>query len=352
MASKDNNDAERPLLSDATLQRRARSIQPINQKSDHSPIIEKKSDHNPQQQESNGNQNQWLDSLLGIQSLKFNLVFILLILYLGLGTLTFSLIMNQIDGKQTNPVLDALYFCVVTMTTVGYGDLVPRTFLAKLLASIYAFTGMAMVGIVLSKAADYLMEKQETVLAKAFHSRTGAHEIMKEVEAHKHEYKALFAAAIMIVLMVFGTIMLCSVEGMDVVDAIYCVCSTVTTLGYGDRSFSTWGGRLFAVVWILSSTICLAQLFLYVAEWYTDKRKRLLVEWVIARNVTSSDLEAADIDHDDVVSTSEFIVFTLKEMGRIDDGDIALAMERLKRVDVDRSGTLTKADLVTSSVAR
>ncbi|CAN0908760.1 Two-pore potassium channel 1 [Linum grandiflorum] len=349
MASNDN-DATRSLLSDAndsfsnaTFQRR-RSKQAVNHKSD-----DKNNPDEENAKHNNGSGNQWLDSLLGVQTLRFNVVFILLSLYLGLGTLSFFLVMNQIDGKKTNGVLDALYLCVVTMTTVGYGDLVPNTFLSKLLACLYVFTGMAVGGIVLSKAADHIVERQEIVLVKAFHlhdKKMGANEIMKEVETHKLQYKLLFSAVFMVVLMVLGIMVLCFVENMDVMDAFYCVCSTITTLGYGDASFSTWGGRLFAVFWILSSTICLAQLFLYLAEWYTDKRKRSLVELILTRKVTSSDLEAADVDHDNVVSPSEFVVFTLKEMGKINDEDIAMAMERLRKLDVDRSGTLTAADLV------
>ncbi|CAN1260116.1 Two-pore potassium channel 1 [Linum perenne] len=352
MASNDN-DATRSLLSDAkdsarnaTFQRR-RSKQAITHKSDDDPHEE--------DAKQNGDQlsgNEWLDSLLGVRTLKFKVVLILLSLYLALGTLSFFLVMNQIDGKKTNGVLDALYMCVVTMTTVGYGDLVPNTFLAKLFACVYVFTGMAIGGIVLSKAADYIVERQEIVLVKAFHlhdDKMGAQEIMKEVETHKLQYKLLFSAALMGVLMILGTMVLCFVESMDFIDAFYCVCSTITTLGYGDASFSTFGGRLFAVFWILSSTICLAQLFLYMAEWYTDKRKRLMVELILTRKVTSSDLEAADVDHDNVVSPSEFIVFTLKEMGKINDEDIAMAMERLRKLDVDHSGTLTAADLVSPS---
>lgn len=47
-------------------------------------------------------------------------------------------------------------------------------------------------------------------------------------------------------------------------------------------------------------------------------------------------------------SAAEFIVYKLKEMGKISQEDILLLMERFKDLDVDGSGTLTKADLVLS----
>ncbi|RVW80379.1 Two-pore potassium channel 1 [Vitis vinifera] len=243
---------------------------------------------------------------------SFKQVFILLAAYLAVGTLCFYLIRDQIKGRKTNGVLDAVYFCVVTMTTVGYGDLVPDTILAKLLACLFVFSGMTLGGLILSRAADYIVEKQEVLLVKAM---------------HRHEKV---------------------VEKLSFIDAFYCVCVTVTTLGYGDESFSTGVGRAFAVFWILSSTICLAQFFLYLAELYTEGRQRSLVKWVLTRKMTFSDLEGADLDHDQAVCAAEFILYKLKEMGKISQEDILLWMERFKDLDVDGSGTLTRANLMLS----
>ena len=72
-------------------------------------------------------------------------------------------------GKKTNGVVDAVYFCIVTMTTVGYGDIVPDSVATKLLACAFVFTGMALIALSLSKAADYLVEKQETLLVRALY---------------------------------------------------------------------------------------------------------------------------------------------------------------------------------------
>ncbi|GAV59858.1 Ion_trans_2 domain-containing protein [Cephalotus follicularis] len=292
-----------------------------------------------------------LESIYDKQKFSFKLVLILLSAYLSVGTLSFFLIRNQIEGKKTNGVLDALYFCVVTMTTVGYGDLVPGSVLSKLLACIYVFSGMALGGLILGKAADYILEKQEILLVKAMHmrERVGPEEIVKEAENHRVQYKFFMAASLLLVLMIVGTLFLTLVENLTLIDAFYCVCSTITTLGYGDESFSTIVGRIFAVFWILSSTLCLGQCFLYLAELYTERRKSSLVKWVLTRRMTCSDLEAADLDHDKSVSAAEFIIYTLKEMGNISQEDISLVMERFKKLDVDRSGTLTASDLLCQS---
>ena len=77
---------------------------------------------------------------------RFWLVGILLLAYLLAGTAAFYLAMDDMSGDRSgNRALDALYFCVVTMTTVGYGDIVPSSDVAKLLACVFAFAGVALV---------------------------------------------------------------------------------------------------------------------------------------------------------------------------------------------------------------
>lgn len=41
--------------------------------------------------------------------------------------------------------LDAYYYCVVTLTTVGYGDLTPKTQIGKFAATIYIFLGVGLI---------------------------------------------------------------------------------------------------------------------------------------------------------------------------------------------------------------
>nr|XP_028945229.1 two-pore potassium channel 1-like [Malus domestica] len=117
---------------------------------------------------------------------NFLFVAAFLTVYLGIGTLCFYLVRHQLKGEKTNGLLDAVYFCIVTMTTVGYGDLVPNSVLSKLLACAFVFSGMALVGMILSKAADYLVEKQELLLVKALHmsKKVGHFEILKDIETN------------------------------------------------------------------------------------------------------------------------------------------------------------------------
>ncbi|KAK1307529.1 Two pore potassium channel a [Acorus calamus] len=162
--------------------------------------------------------------ILGAIHPSFRQVILLLAIYLGTGITCFFFVRHQLSGKKTNVIIDALYFCVVTMTTVGYGDIVPNSALTKLLACASVFFGMALVALFLSKAADYLVEKQEVLLIRGLHLRTkvGTSEILKELETNRVRYKFIISAMFLLVLIAVGTAVLWRVEKLEFIDAFYC----------------------------------------------------------------------------------------------------------------------------------
>lgn len=54
--------------------------------------------------------------------------------------------------------LDSLYFCVVTLATVGYGDLHPTTEWGKLFAIPYIIVGVAMLGVFIQIAGKTALQ--------------------------------------------------------------------------------------------------------------------------------------------------------------------------------------------------
>ncbi|KAL8239167.1 hypothetical protein R6Q59_015734 [Mikania micrantha] len=281
---------------------------------------------------------------------NYRKVMVTLFVYLAAGTLCFDLTRNQISGTKTRQILDALYFTVVTMTSVGYGDLVPATTLTILLACLFVVTGMLIVGLVLTKAAEILVEKQQLLLERALHlnETIGEAEILKKIKTKRARNKCIVLVVLLFVFVAAGTSLLLWVEDLDFVNAFYCVIGTLTGLGYIHKCFSTVTGRVFAVVWILAGTVYVAQLLFAFALLHTERKQRSLVKWVLKRKTTVSDLEAADFDGDGIVVAAEFVVYKLKEMGKINQDDITPIMAEFETLDFDKTGTLSHADLLFS----
>lgn len=228
-------------------------------------------------------------------------------IYIGAGSMCFFILRKQLKGKSTNSLVDAIYFCISTLTTVGYGDLVPDSILTKLLASVFAFAGMGLVGLVLNTTGEYFLEKQETMIVKALHmhKKLGPDEFEKEFDTNIDKRLALTKFLVLIitlsVLIVLGTFHLAVVDEFDFIDALYWVSVTITTLGYEDESFKHTKGRIFAVFWMLTSTVSLGQCFLQVIELKFQSRQRAFVKRLLAQRMTNLDLEAADPNDDGVV---------------------------------------------------
>jgi hypothetical protein len=61
--------------------------------------------------------------------------------------------------------IDALYFCVITLTTIGYGDIAPKTDVGKLFTILYVLVGVGIIAAfahtLLERAADRRAGKQK-----------------------------------------------------------------------------------------------------------------------------------------------------------------------------------------------
>ncbi|CAM6087667.1 unnamed protein product [Calypogeia fissa] len=270
-------------------------------------------------------------------------------IYFAVGILCFYF-ESDFFGVNTETFIDSLYFCVVTLSTVGYGDLVPSSTAGKLFTSLYVFVGFGLVGALVSGAANYIVELQEQMLVRALNRKEDEdYELAEETDVQNAKWKVFVSGILVLGLFISGVVFNIVIEGMTFVDSFYCVCVTVTTLGYGDHSFTTPLGRFFAAMWILSSTVCLAQFFLYIAEMRTQSRQLKLAHWVLHRKTTKTDLQAADIDGDGIVSAPEFVIFKLKELGKIDEEDVKGIMKEFQSLDCDRSGGINVQDLSTAN---
>jgi voltage-gated potassium channel len=84
-------------------------------------------------------------------------VFFLSVLLFG-SLLVFVLERNRNAGFSS--FFDSLWWAIVTVSTVGYGDRVPQSVAGKAVAVGTMFLGVAMMGVITGRIASFLMERQ------------------------------------------------------------------------------------------------------------------------------------------------------------------------------------------------
>ena len=77
-----------------------------------------------------------------------------------LGTFVMYSIESKVPNTRMKTFLDALWWCVATVTTVGYGDVVPVTSIGRIVALVYMFFGIAMISILLSVITNTIYRKK------------------------------------------------------------------------------------------------------------------------------------------------------------------------------------------------
>ncbi|KAI4331121.1 hypothetical protein MLD38_029339 [Melastoma candidum] len=260
---------------------------------------------------------------------------------------------GKFKGTVTFKPVDALYFTVVTLCTIGYGDIVPDSTFTKLFTSFFILVGFGLVDILLNGLVIYICDRQEAVLLgtvdeNLFNKMLQTYIVDREKGRMRIRMKVFLALAVVIGCIAVGMVGSHLLADLSWVDSFYLSVTSVTTVGYGDYSFTTLGGRCFAIVWLLVSSLAVARAFLFLTEMRIDQRNRRIARRVLQKKMTMGDLLAADMDNDGSISKSEYIIYKLKEMGKISDHDIVQIGNQFDIIDTTNCGRITLADLMES----
>jgi voltage-gated potassium channel len=92
-----------------------------------------------------------------------NTIFYLLVAS-GLAVIVGTVIMYNLESGAENSkmttILDALWWCVATVTTVGYGDVVPVTSLGRIVSLVYMFFGISLIATLLAVISNTFYKKR------------------------------------------------------------------------------------------------------------------------------------------------------------------------------------------------
>jgi len=293
--------------------------------------------------------------------------FLLIISYMLIGMLGYSYMFEQW------PIRDSLYFSVVTFTTVGYGDITPKSNGGKLFSCFFALGGIGIIGVALGFIGQSLVQAQMISLEKMNekgnrtndrdtnedrrNSETHSQQLQIDANANENQQpqtqtkftdnlKQITLAPLPILIMIIlGSVIVGSVEKWTWLDSIYWCIITGTTVGYGDKTPKSEQMRWFSIIFIPISVGVISAALGRIANVFVEREIQKANEKLLKSELTLEDLEDMDPDGDGEVSLLEFVEFMLKSMKKVDQPLLDDLHDQFNKLDADGSGGLQKDDL-------
>lgn len=167
---------------------------------------------------------------------------------------------------------NALYYCCVSLLTVGFGDILPSNVAAKIMILFFSLSGIIILGLIVymtrsiiqkSSGPVWYFHRLETSRSKIWKKVIDGKLVVTDEEAfllmNKMKKRATFRGTIssilgtmltFIVFWLFGALVFRYAEGWSYFNAIYFCFLCLLTIGYGsDFAPSTGAGRAFFVLW-------------------------------------------------------------------------------------------------------
>ncbi|KAA8494644.1 Two-pore potassium channel 1 [Porphyridium purpureum] len=236
------------------------------------------------------------------------------------------------------------YFCVVVLTTVGYGDITPSSDLSKLFTCLYICLSVGFVFSFLSLLVENLIDSNLGKLVQnvADHNSQDISDATATDRLTKAEQHHLVASTAFFVGLIFlSVIMFHFGDGMGFVDAIYFVIITASTVGLGDFHPRHAVMQTVSVFWIVFMTISLGKLVGDYTSAFAARSERKARKALLSKAFTRQGFKMMDLDQDNALRRFEFVVSMLLHLQKIERGDVDDLLRAFDQRDLDRDGLLT-----------
>jgi voltage-gated potassium channel len=117
-------------------------------------------------------------SLKVLEGRRFLYIIVFASMAITIGAVCEYMVEASAQGTRIHKLGDAFWWAIVTVTTVGYGDIYPVTFEGRIVAAVLMFVGIAILGILISTLGAALLESRLKKSPLAFSDQTKL--VMKE----------------------------------------------------------------------------------------------------------------------------------------------------------------------------
>uniref|UniRef100_A0A0G4H9P8 Potassium channel domain-containing protein n=1 Tax=Chromera velia CCMP2878 TaxID=1169474 RepID=A0A0G4H9P8_9ALVE len=168
---------------------------------------------------------------------RWLVAFLIVAGYLSLGVVMYAGLLEEWS------VTEALYFSVIVLTTVGFGDLTPSSSSSKLFTCVFILVGVGVAASCLTTFLEAASERAERMGGAAGKGKRGIF---------------LKAVCLPLVLHLGVGMMVGQLEGWGLIDSVYSAVVSVTTVGFGDLTPRTDVGRMLSALHLPVAVVAVA----------------------------------------------------------------------------------------------
>ena len=294
---------------------------------------------------------------------------------------------------------DVVYFTVITLTTVGFGDIVPQTESGRLFMIFYVATGLILFSIIIGISSVRTMRFGLENVAQANSKRMNrflrrfARSNKRKTESdgkgslralasfdgesdsdtedgsgdgvgNRHRsavrrldalhrltlVRVIRAAAPFFVYTIVGALVVHMTNAewsasMDYTTSLYFTFTSGTTIGYGDIKPVDKAGKWFCVFYIPISVFVIWRTVNNVANIYIQAEVHSVNSAILSSEIGSNELGYMDETGDGRVTEPEFTKYMLVSMGKVDKETMDAIHAQFSSLDADGKGWLAATEM-------
>ncbi len=130
----------------------------------------------------------WLDRHLGREGLRPRDAAYLIAAFWAVAVVVFGVVERVIDPKTFHSVWLGMWWAIETVTTVGYGDVVPDQTAGKVIAGFLMLGGLSLISVVTAAITSGFVSR-----AEARRTATGGDPVMNRLDQLSAELQAVRA---------------------------------------------------------------------------------------------------------------------------------------------------------------